>query len=225
MATLILLRHGQSQWNQENRFTGWTDVDLSLTGKDEALRAGQLLKQHNLMPSIAFSSLLKRAIHTCHIVLDELDRIWIPIYKDVALNERHYGALQGLNKEETAKQYSAEQVFIWRRSYDVQPPALDDEDERHPQRDTRYVDYTPATESLHDTVARVIPYFEQEIAPYLQEEKTVLIAAHGNSLRALMKHLEQISDTDITQVELPTGKPLIYELDDILAVKKKYFLE
>lgn len=216
--TLVLLRHGESQWNKENRFTGWKDVDLSDTGKAEAANAGQLLKAEGLLPDIAFTSVLKRAIRTLWIALDQMDRMWVPVNRAWQLNERHYGALQGLNKAETAAKHGDEQVLIWRRSYDIRPPALEPDDERSPAHDPRYAgltrDQLPLTECLKDTVARVLPYWQESIVPQIQSGKRVLITAHGNSLRSLVKHLDGISDEDIVNLNIPTGVPLVYELDD-----------
>ena len=229
MHKLVLLRHGESVWNRENRFTGWTDVDLSHAGREEALAAGRLLQQGGYTFDVAFTSVLKRAIRTLWIVLDEMDLMWIPVHRSWRLNERHYGALQGLNKAETAQRASAEQVHLWRRSFDVQPPALDPDDERHPRFDPRYAALPPrelpATESLKDTIARVLPYWQSAIVPELRQGKRVLIAAHGNSLRGLVKHLDAIADADIPAVEIPTGRPLVYELDGELRVADRYYLE
>jgi 2,3-bisphosphoglycerate-dependent phosphoglycerate mutase len=227
MPTLVLLRHGESVWNKENRFTGWTDVDLSETGRAEALTAGRLMKAAGLTFDVAYTSLLKRAIRTCWISLDELDLLWIPVMRSWRLNERHYGALQGLNKAETAAQHGEAQVKIWRRSYDIPPPALTADDPRHPGRDRRYADLSPAqlplTESLKDTVARFLPYWDETIAPAIRRGERVLIAAHGNSLRALVKYLDNISDHDIVELNIPTGVPLVYELDAALnAVSRRY---
>lgn len=227
MPTLVLLRHGESIWNKENRFTGWTDVDLSETGRAEASNAGRLMKAEGLGFDIAYTSLLKRAIRTCWIALDELDLLWIPVSRDWRLNERHYGALQGLNKAETAAQHGDHQVKIWRRSYDIPPPALTPDDPRHPGHDPRYAKMPPAelplTESLKDTVARFLPYWDDTIAPAIRDGQRVLIAAHGNSLRALVKYLDKISDEEIVELNIPTGVPLVYELDDDLnAVSRRY---
>ncbi len=218
---LVLLRHGESTWNMENRFTGWTDVDLSNKGEDEARQAGRILKQEGYGFDVAFTSVLKRAIKTLWIVLEEMDLMWIPVHRSWRLNERHYGALQGLNKAETAERFSEEQVHLWRRGYDVRPPALDRQDRRYPGLDPRYrhvdPDDLPLTESLKDTVQRFLPYWHQEIAPVIREGQRILIAAHGNSLRALVKHLDRISDEDIVGLNIPTGIPLVYELDENLA--------
>ena len=228
MKRLVMLRHGQSIWNLENRFTGWYDVDLTDQGRDEARAAGELLRAHGFRFDIAYTSVLKRAIRTLWIALDELDAMWIPVIKDWRLNERHYGALTGLNKAETAEKYGDEQVHVWRRSYATPPPALEADDERHPRFDPRYAglpaDQLPGTESLETTLQRVLPYWEADIAPALKQHDTVLIAAHGNSLRALIKHLQGISDEEITSVEIPTGQPLVFELDDSLQVSEEYYL-
>lgn len=226
--TLVLLRHGQSTWNQENRFTGWTDVDLTVQGRSEASEAGRLLKAEGLQFDWAYTSVLKRAIRTLWLALDELEQIWLPVQRCWELNERHYGALQGLNKAETAQQHGEEQVLLWRRSYDVPPPPLAREDERWPGHDARYrglnPDKLPLTESLKDTVARVIPFWEQTLAPQIQAGQRLLITAHGNSLRALVKYLDQISDEDILQLNIPTGVPLIYTLDSQLKPLSKRYL-
>ena len=227
MHTLVLLRHGESTWNKENRFTGWTDVDLTEKGRAEALEAGRLLVAEHLAFDIAFTSVLKRAIRTCWITLDELDQLWLPVERSWRLNERHYGALQGLNKAETAALHGDAQVKLWRRSYDIPPPPLAPDDARHPARDPRYAALPPAdlplTESLKDTVARFLPYWEDTIAPTIRAGQRVLIAAHGNSLRALVKHLDQISDRDIVELNIPTGIPLVYELDaDLKPIGHRY---
>jgi 2,3-bisphosphoglycerate-dependent phosphoglycerate mutase len=225
---LVLLRHGESTWNKENRFTGWTDVDLSDKGRDEARAAGQLLKQGGFVFDVAYTSVLKRAIRTCDMALDELDLLWIPVIKNWRLNERHYGALQGLNKAETAAQHGEAQIKIWRRSYDIPPPALSPDDERYPGRDPRYAtlrpEELPRTEALKDTVARFLPYWHATIAPDIRAGKRVLITAHGNSLRALVKYLDKISDEDIDELNIPTGIPLVYELDDALAPVRHEYL-
>ena len=228
MHTLVLLRHGESIWNRENRFTGWTDVDLSERGCAEAHEAGRLLRDGGYVFDLAYTSVLKRAIRTLWIALDELDLMWIPVRKDWRLNERHYGALQGLNKAETAAQHGEAQTKIWRRSYDIPPPPLDRGDPRHPSRDPRYRTLSPQdlplTESLKDTVARFLPYWHETIAPSVRARERVLIAAHGNSLRALVKYLDHISETDIVELNIPTGIPLVYELDDDLRPIRHYYL-
>lgn len=227
MHILVMIRHGESEWNKANLFTGWTDVELSENGWNEAHQGGRLLKEEGLSFDICYTSYLKRAIHTASAVLGELDEEWIPIVKDWRLNERHYGALQGLNKAETAAKYGAEQVRIWRRSFDIQPPALDPADERNPalQKMYRNVEKTllPLTESLKDTIARVVPYYENVIKKDMEAGRNVLIAAHGNSLRALVKYIDGISDDDIVGINIPTGVPLVYELDDDLkAISHRY---
>ena len=225
MHRLVLLRHGESGWNRENRFTGWTDVDLSAQGVDEARAAGRLLLAGHWAFDLAFTSLLKRAIRTLHLALEELDQLWLPVHKDWRLNERHYGALQGLNKAETAAKFGEAQVLAWRRSYDTPPPALEAGDARYEARDPRYRGIAvPKTECLKDTVARVIPYWESAIAPAVRTGQRVLVAAHGNSLRALIKHLDGVSDADIVALNVPTGVPLVYELDDALRPLKHYYL-
>jgi len=228
MHKLILLRHGQSDWNLENRFTGWTDVDLSATGIEEARSAGRMLLDKGFTFDIAYTSLLKRAIRTLWIVMDVMDLMWIPVYRSWRLNERHYGALQGLNKAETAAQHGEKQVKIWRRSYDIRPPALEPADPRFPGHDRRYADLTekelPRTECLKDTVARFLPYWHETIAPAIRAGKRVLLAAHGNSLRALVKHLDGVSDNDIVELNIPTGVPLLYELDDDLRSLRHEYL-
>jgi len=228
MKKLVLLRHGESQWNRENRFTGWVDIDLSEKGREEATAAGQLLKDEGFVFDMAYASVLKRAIRTLWTVLDQMDLMWIPVTKSWRLNERHYGALQGLNKTETAQRHGDEQVLIWRRSYDTPPPALDADDERHPSKDRRYAALTPeelpATECLKDTVARFLPYWHETIAPQIRDGKRVIITAHGNSLRALVKYLDNISDEDIVGLNIPTGIPLVYELDDDLKPIRSYYL-
>ena len=220
MHKLVLLRHGESDWNRENRFTGWTDVDLSATGIEEATRAGKILREQGFTFDVAYTSLQKRAIRTLWIVLDQMDLMWIPVHRSWRLNERHYGALQGLNKAETAAKHGEEQVKIWRRSYDIPPPALDKSDPRYPGHDRRYAELAesdiPLAESLKDTVARFLPYWHETIAPAVRAGRNVIIAAHGNSLRALVKHLDGISDNDIVGLNIPTGVPLVYELDDNL---------
>lgn len=228
MYKLVLLRHGESTWNKDNRFTGWTDVDLTETGRGEALSAGQLLKEGGYTFDVAYTSVLKRAIRTLWIVLDEMDLMWIPVHRTWRLNERHYGALQGLNKAETAKKHGDEQTKIWRRSYDIPPPALTPDDERHPSRDRRYANLDPkdlpSTECLKDTVARFLPVWHGEIAPAVKAGQRVLVAAHGNSIRALVKYFDNISDTDIVELNIPTGIPLVYELDAELKPIKSYYL-
>jgi 2,3-bisphosphoglycerate-dependent phosphoglycerate mutase len=228
MHKLVLLRHGESVWNKENLFTGWTDVDLSEQGLKEAKRAGQQLKKDGFIFDIAFTSVLKRAIRTLWITLDELDMMWIPVNRTWRLNERHYGALQGLNKAQTAKKYGDEQVKIWRRSYDTPPPVLEKNDERYPGNDRRYSNLSenelPLTECLKDTVARFLPLLEESIAPTIKSGKRVIIAAHGNSLRALVKYLDNIPEDEIVNLNIPTGVPLVYELDDNLKPIKHYYL-
>lgn len=223
---LVLCRHGQSDWNLKNLFTGWTDVDLTEKGVHEAIAAGQLLNELGYEFDIAYTSVLKRAIRTLWHVLDQMDRMWIPVMRDWRLNERHYGSLQGLNKAETAAKYGDEQVHIWRRSYDIPPPALELDDDRHASHDVRYqgIDNLPATESLATTLDRVLPCWTEDIAPQLQNGKDVLIAAHGNSLRALVKMLDDVSDDEITGFNIPTGIPLAYELDDNLRPISREFL-
>ncbi|MCK9279983.1 MAG: 2,3-diphosphoglycerate-dependent phosphoglycerate mutase [Melioribacteraceae bacterium] len=228
MYKLVLLRHGESEWNKLNLFTGWTDVELSEQGLKEAKLAGELLKEGNYKFDIAYTSLLKRAIRTLNIVLEEMDLLWLPVVKCWRLNERHYGALQGLNKGETAEKYGAEQVKVWRRSYDVPPPALEESDDRYPGKDRRYNDMDkkdiPFTESLKLTVARFLPYWHETIAPDIKAGKNVVIAAHGNSLRALVKYLDNVSDEEIVELNIPTGVPLVYELDADLKPIKHYYL-
>lgn len=228
MPKLVLLRHGQSNWNRDDRFTGWTDVGLSAQGEAEARSAGQALLNAGFSFDVCFTSVLKRAIKTLWIVLEQMDLMWLPVHKTWRLNERHYGALQGFNKTEMAQKVGEEQVFLWRRSYDIRPPALEESDERSPARDPRYSALAPRelprTESLEDTITRVLPYWESEIAPAVQSGKRVLISAHGNSLRGLMKHLERISDQEIPRVEIPTGQPLAYELDEDLKVLARGYL-
>ena len=228
MIKIVLIRHGESVWNKENLFTGWTDVELSDQGKQEAKKGGELLKHEGYTFDIAYTSVLKRAIRTLWIVLDELDLMWIPVERSWRLNERHYGALQGLNKAETAAKYGDEQVHIWRRSYDIQPPALEKSDDRYPGKDPRYKDLSekelPLTECLKDTVDRFLPYWKETIEPVIKKGKKVLIAAHGNSLRALVKYLDNIPDDEIVNLNIPTGVPLVYELDDNLKPVKHYYL-
>jgi 2,3-bisphosphoglycerate-dependent phosphoglycerate mutase len=223
---LVLLRHGESTWNKENRFTGWTDVDLSEKGREEAKAAGLLLKKEGFRFDLVFTSLLKRAIRTQWIVLDEMNLLWIPVRKSWRLNERHYGALQGLNKSETASKYGDDQVHLWRRSYDILPPLCESSDDRHPLKDQRYAGEAnlPAGESLKTTVDRMLPYWESEIAPEVRKGKEVLIAAHGNSLRALVKHLDHLSEEEIMGLNIPTGIPLVYELNERLEPIRHYYL-
>jgi 2,3-bisphosphoglycerate-dependent phosphoglycerate mutase len=225
MPTLVLLRHGQSQWNLENRFTGWWDVDLSDKGIAEARAAGALLRDEGFDFDCCFTSVLTRAIRTLHLVLHEMDRLWLPVAKDWRLNERHYGGLTGLIKQEMIDKVGAEQVKIWRRSYDIPPPPLPDGDRYDVSRDRRYAGVeVPRTESLKDTIARTLPYYEAEIAPALQSGKRVLVTAHGNSLRGIIKYLSNISDEDIVGLEIPTGQPIVYELGDDLSVIRRYEL-
>jgi len=228
MHKLVLIRHGESQWNKENRFTGWKDIDLSEKGREEALAAGKLLKARGFTFDEAYTSVLKRAIRTLWIILDEMDLMWIPETKSWLLNERHYGALQGLNKAETAAQYGEEQVQIWRRSFDIPPDPLEESDERYLGNDPRYRSIEkgkfPKTECLKDTVARAVPYFQEEILPKVKDGKRLIVAAHGNSLRAIVKYLDNISDADIVNLNIPTGIPLVYELDDDLRVIKSEYL-
>jgi 2,3-bisphosphoglycerate-dependent phosphoglycerate mutase len=225
MGKLVLLRHGESDWNRENRFTGWTDVDLSKQGTAEAHAAGKLLKSEGYAFDLAYTSVLRRAIRTLWIGLDELGQLWLPVEKSWRLNERHYGALQGLNKAEMAAKFGEEQVLVWRRSYDIPPPPLKEDDARYEGRDPRYAGTrVPLTECLKDTVARVVPYWQGTIAPSVRAGKRVLIAAHGNSLRALVKHLDNISDENIVGLNIPTGIPLVYELDDALKPVRHYYL-
>jgi len=225
---LVLLRHGESDWNRENRFTGWTDVDLSAAGIEQARAAGRLLKEQGYGFDIAYTSVLKRAIRTLWLALDEMDLLWLPVEKSWRLNERHYGALQGLDKAETAAKFGEQQVRVWRRSYDVPPPALAPDDPRHPRHDVRYAGLAPSelplTECLKDTVARVLPYWRSDIAPAIRAGRRVLIAAHGNSLRALRKYLDGTSDADIVGLDIPTGVPFVYELDDSLRPLRNYYL-
>lgn len=228
MHKLVLVRHGESVWNKENRFTGWTDVDLSPTGIEEAKEGGRLLKDEGYRFDCAYTSYLKRAIKTLHYILDEMDQLWIPVYKTWRLNEKHYGELQGLNKSEMAAKYGEEQVHVWRRSYDVPPTPLADDDPRNPQLDIRYKDVDrkdiPLTESLKDTVGRIVPYWEQEISQKLKQNSQVLVAAHGNSLRGIIKHLKNMSEPEIISLNLPTGIPYVFEFDDQLTLQKDYFL-
>jgi 2,3-bisphosphoglycerate-dependent phosphoglycerate mutase len=228
MYKLVLVRHGQSTWNLENRFTGWTDVGLTDLGRVEAHEAGNLLREGGYVFDVAYTSVLRRAIHTLWTILEEMNLEWIPVVNAWQLNERHYGALQGLNKAETAEKFGEAQVKIWRRSYDTPPPALELDDERHPRFDPRYASLTPeqlpATESLKITLERVLPYWESALAPAIQSGQRVLVAAHGNSIRALVKYLDNISDADITELNIPTGLPLVYELDENLKPIKSYYL-
>jgi 2,3-bisphosphoglycerate-dependent phosphoglycerate mutase len=228
MHKLVLLRHGESTWNKENRFTGWTDVDLTDKGREEARAAGQVLKKEGFSFDFAYCSVLKRALRTLWSVLDELDELWIPVEKTWRLNERHYGALQGLNKSETAAKYGEDQVLIWRRSYDVPPPPLEKSDERYPGHDPRYQNVPgselPLTECLKDTVDRFLPYWHEVIAPQVKAGRKVIITAHGNSLRALVKYLDHLSEEEVLKLNIPTGVPLIYELDDDLKPLKHYYL-
>ena len=228
MHKIVLIRHGESTWNLENRFTGWTDVDLTPTGAEQARQAGRLLKAEGYAFDLACTSVLKRAIRTLHLTLDEMDRLWLPSQKHWRLNERHYGALQGLNKAETAKQYGEAQVLTWRRSYDTPPPALTPDDPRCERSDPRYAHLQPSdvplTECLKDTVARVLPYWNDTLAPAIRSGQRVVVAAHGNSIRALVKYLDNISDHDIVELNIPNGIPLVYELDDDLKPIRHYYL-
>ena len=228
MKKLVLLRHGESQWNRENRFTGWTDVGLTDKGVSEAVEAGRVLKQEGYAFDVAFTSVLSRAIKTLWLALEQLDRMWVPVHHSWRLNERHYGALQGLDKAETAERHGMEQVLLWRRSYDIRPPALTPDDPRFPGGDPRYAGLTaaelPLTECLKDTVARFLPYWHDTIAPAVAAGQRVVIAAHGNSLRALVKYLDAVSDPDILELNIPTGIPLVYELDDALRPLRHYYL-
>ena len=225
---LVLLRHGESQWNKENRFTGWTDIDLTEKGIEEAKSAGKLLKEEGFTFDVVYTSVLKRAIHTLWNVLDEMDLVWIPVYRSWRLNEKSYGDLQGLNKAETAKKYGEDQVLLWRRSYDVRPPELDIKDKRHPYNELKYSkidkELLPATECLKDTVERFLPYWHETIKPAILDKQKVLIVAHGNSLRALVKYLDNMSDEEILKINIPTGIPLLYDLDENLRVKSKKYL-
>ena len=228
MYKVVLIRHGESIWNKENKFTGWADVDLSEKGKEEAAKAGEQLKKEGFSFDLAYTSVLKRAIKTLWAVTDVMDLLWVPVIRSWKLNERHYGALQGLNKAETAAKYGEDQVKIWRRSYDIPPMPLTEDDPRYPGKDPRYAGLTkselPLTECLKDTVARVVPYWEKEIAPQIKAGKKVIIAAHGNSLRALVKYLDNISDDAIVNLNIPTAMPLVYELDDNLKPIKSYYI-
>ena len=229
MYKIVLLRHGESVWNKENLFTGWTDVKLSEGGIEEAKKAGVILKKHDWQFDYAYVSLLKRSLHTLWITLDILDQLWIPWERSWRLNERHYGALQGLNKKEMSEKYGKDQVHQWRRSYSIKPPQLDADDKRFPGNERKYSNLTkeelPLGESLEDTVKRFLPYWDEVIAPTIKTGKNIIIAAHGNSLRALVKHLQNISDDEISSLEIPTGNPLIYELDDSLLYRNHYYLE
>jgi 2,3-bisphosphoglycerate-dependent phosphoglycerate mutase len=228
MYKLVLVRHGQSTWNLENRFTGWTDVGLSAQGEEEALSCAVLLREGEYTFDVAYTSVLKRAIETLWIILEGMDLMWIPVHNSWRLNERHYGGLQGLNKAEMTEKFGKEQVHIWRRSYDVRPPALDPSDERFPGRDRRYADLSPeelpCTESLKDTVARMLPYWHETIAPVVRSGQRVIVAAHGNSLRALVKYLDNVSEAEITELNIPTGVPLVYELDREINPIRHYYL-
>jgi 2,3-bisphosphoglycerate-dependent phosphoglycerate mutase len=228
MKKIVLLRHGESTWNKENRFTGWVDVGLSEKGMDEAIEAGRLLLEEGYVFDVAYTSVLKRAIKTLWLVLEEMDLMWIPVYRNWRLNERHYGALQGLNKAETAEKHGMEQVKLWRRGYAIRPPALAPDDPLYPGKDPRYADLKPEelplTECLKDTVARFLPYWHETIGPAVKQGKRVLIAAHGNSLRALVKYLDKISDDEIVGLNIPTGIPLVYELEDDLTPIRSYYL-
>lgn len=228
MYQIVLIRHGESLWNKENRFTGWQDIDLSETGIAEAKKAGSALRKEGFNFDRAYTSVLKRALRTCWMVLDEMDLLWIPVDKTWRLNERHYGALQGLNKSETAEKHGEEQVKIWRRSYDTPPPAMESSDPRHPSHDPRYKNVStkelPSGESLKDTVARFLPFWNEEVVPEIRKNKKVLMVAHGNSLRALVQHLEHLSQAEIMELNLPTGIPLVYELDQDLKVISKRFV-
>jgi 2,3-bisphosphoglycerate-dependent phosphoglycerate mutase len=228
MPVLVLLRHGESTWNLENRFTGWTDVDLTEKGRAEATEAGRLLKEGGYAFDVAYTSLLKRAIRTLWMTLDGLDQLWLPVHKTWRLNERHYGALQGLNKAETAAKFGDEQVLVWRRSFEIPPPPLTEDNEHYPGHDPRYAGVDrkdlPKAESLKDTIARFLPYWEQTIAPDIRAGKRVVIAAHGNSLRALVKHLDRLSEDAVLALNIPTGIPLVYELDDTLQPLTRYYL-
>ena len=229
MKKLVIIRHGESEWNQKNLFTGWVDVELSDKGRAEAKHAGVLLREAGIDFDVCFTSYLRRAINTQQIILKEMDREWLPVIKSYKLNERHYGALSGLNKKETAEKYGDEQVHLWRRSFDVRPPMMEDSNPYNSRKNPAYRDVptqeVPLCESLKDTIARTVPYYESDIKPLIQAGKRVMIAAHGNSLRSLIKHFENISDDDIVRVEIPTGTPLVYEFDDDLNFVKKYYLK
>ncbi len=229
MYKIVLIRHGESQWNKENRFTGWTDVDLSDKGRQEAKDAGILLKKEGFFFKVAYTSYLKRAIHTLNSILEEMDLMWIPVLKTWRLNEKHYGNLQGLNKTEMVEKHGEQQVLLWRRSYDVPPPPLTDNDPTNPKNDVKYSNITeagaqPATESLKDTVNRIVPYWEEEMVPTLKKNKQVLVAAHGNSLRGIIKHIKNIGDADIISLNLPTGIPYVFEFDENMQLQADYFL-
>jgi 2,3-bisphosphoglycerate-dependent phosphoglycerate mutase len=228
MYRLVLIRHGESTWNKENRFTGWTDVELSERGINEAIEAGKFLKNKGFNFKVAYTSYLTRAIRTLWLIQEQMDLLWIPVYKTWRLNEKHYGNLQGLNKAEMVEKYGEEQVLIWRRSYDVRPPALDSDDPRHPRFDKRYQDLDPndipATEALKDTVERIVPYWKDELEPSLRKHKEVIVAAHGNSLRGIVKYLKNISDSDIVGLNLPTGIPYVFEFNANMVLEKDYFL-
>jgi 2,3-bisphosphoglycerate-dependent phosphoglycerate mutase len=228
MYRLVLIRHGESTWNKENRFTGWTDVELSERGINEAIEAGKFLKKEGFNFKIAYTSYLTRAIRTLWLIQEQMDLLWIPVYKTWRLNEKHYGILQGLNKAEMTEKYGEEQVLIWRRSYDVRPPALEESDPRHPRFDPRYRDLdpkdVPATEALKDTVGRIVPYWKEEMEPNLRKHGEVIVAAHGNSLRGIVKYLKNISDEEIIGLNLPTGIPYVFEFDDKMVLQKDYFL-
>ncbi|MCK9223954.1 MAG: 2,3-diphosphoglycerate-dependent phosphoglycerate mutase [Candidatus Muirbacterium halophilum] len=228
MYKLVLLRHGQSKWNLSNQFTGWTDVDLTDRGVNEAIEAGKVLKKNNITFDKIYTSVLKRAIRTQSIAMEEMDLLWVPVIRAWELNERHYGALQGLNKADTAKKYGEDQVLIWRRSYDITPPALEADDERNPAKDPRYKNLkegqAPLTESLKLTLDRVLPFWNENIVPDIKKGENILIAAHGNSLRAIVKHLDNMSEAEILKLNIPTGIPLVYELDENLKPIKKYYL-
>lgn len=228
MYTVVMIRHGESVWNKENKFTGWTDVDLSEKGREEAQKAGKLLKAEGFEFTLAYTSVLRRAINTLNILLDAMDLLWIPVHKDWRLNERHYGTLQGLNKADTVKEYGEQQVKIWRRSFDIPPPPLTEKDDRYPGKDIRYASLPkyqlPLTECLKDTVTRFLPMWNNVIVPAIEKKEKIIIAAHGNSLRALVKHLDNISDKDILELNIPTGVPLVYELNNALHPIKSYYL-